>query len=68
MNIMACALVPRKTADKTEMWKIDGFELELYRKLNSGLEETIPIKENSDMNRFFCIDEKELEERFGNEL
>ena len=37
------------------MWLIDGKEQILYRKLNNGKYQIIPIEDNSDMNKFLVI-------------
>lgn len=44
------------------MWLIDGKEQILYRKLNNGKYQIIPIEDNSDMNKFLVIDKREYQE------
>ena len=44
------------------MWLIDGKEQILYRKLNNGKYQIIPIKDHSDMNKFLVIDKREYQE------
>ena len=55
-NMMGCSqgIVKRDT----EIWLIDSNELNLFRILNSGKEQIIPLKSKS-MDRFMCIDKEE---------
>ena len=39
-----------------EVWIIDPQNIEIYRELNNGNQERIPIIENPDMSHFVCID------------
>lgn len=39
-----------------ELWLIDSDDSSLYRVLNNGDEEYIPIHENPDISKFVCMD------------
>lgn len=42
-----------------ELWLIDHEDLVLYRDLEDGLQQAIPIKGNADMEKFIVIDREE---------
>lgn len=60
MNTIACMSL--KQRPEIEMWLIDGKEKILYRKLNNGKYQIIPIENHSDMNKFIAIDKREYQE------
>ena len=39
-----------------ELWRIDSKNLELYRVINNGTEESLPISDKKLMKRFIVID------------
>lgn len=53
------------------MWLIDAYDLLLYRQIEDGKEQTIPIEDNKDMEKFIAIDKQEFLKylllRFDNE-
>lgn len=49
-----------------EIWLIDQANLELYRVLSEQAEQAIPIKNNKEMYKFMCIDERELSKVYKN--
>ena len=63
MNMISCSLVPVKR--EVEIWLIDEKELILFRQIEGGKEQVIPIKGNKDVLKFLCIDEREYEEIFN---
>jgi hypothetical protein len=60
ISMTACTSL--KQRPEIEMWLIDGKEQILYRKLNNGKYQIIPIEDNSDMNKFLVIDKREYQE------
>jgi len=60
MNTIACTSL--KQRPEIEMWLIDGKEKIIYRKLNNGNYQIIPIEDNSDIKKFLVIDKREYEQ------
>lgn len=52
VSIVACSVA--KPKKETKIWFIDKDELVLYRYINDGDEEYIPIKGNIEVENFFC--------------
>ena len=45
-----------KTKTKGELWLIDDSKIELFRSLDDGYQQRVPIKDNTDMSKFICMD------------
>jgi len=56
ISMMGCGHAKLKR--EIEIWLIDREELLLYRKIDGGNEQVIPLQSKS-MDRFICIDKKE---------
>lgn len=49
-----------KLKREVELWLIDNKEMILYRKINGGQEQIIPLKSKS-MDRFMCVDKEKAQ-------
>lgn len=58
----SCGHAPVKR--EIEVWLIDEKELFLFRKIEGDKEQVLPIKDNKDMLKFMCIDQREYKSLF----